>query len=568
LEDHRTYFIAESVTFDGGGKCENDDLNTITRRLRKELDDAGWTGLRYVDDNAWPEDFQEATLPTNGLDDLHGDARHLVVYAGHGNGRELQWGQPSDNGVCRVRVAEQVRLGRLAGDTARAAMFLTSCSLRTDILWPNFGASAARQVFGYHNSPHIGASEPRRVFKRTQDGQSTKDAWLDEMEQNAALGKNSPVVVTLGVSGMEAMQAHGTTNLATGAGFVENVGEPADAFFFEWLNNGCTPTCGGCSGIAPEGPPMPKMSVGSKVPIVELVRPHRSIEDLAARASVLISLLQSGPPNTTQRAQLDDWARRSTTSADVALTTFSGPIRLQLAYDPSTDRLVVDDLDAREDARPSVSESPDEGRRRAELVKAEEIRDSALRALDAGQAQFLGVARSSTVSVGTREAGIIEPGGVSRGSVPFEYIFSMYGDLAGIPVFGAQLEIGVTRQGKLSRVAASSVHVTQISMAEIRRSPTEALRTFLLEIAAKNPTTLRLEIVAARVGFATPEAPWSMALVAPELAVDYVVFHSEEGSEPMVSRRYPMLASLVGNSAPRLRNDPEDAVADLGDSRK
>ena len=50
------------------------------------------------------------------------------------------------------------------------------------------------------------------------------------MEQNADIGKNSPVVLTVGVSGREAMQAHGATNLASGAGFIESVGEPVDAF--------------------------------------------------------------------------------------------------------------------------------------------------------------------------------------------------------------------------------------------------------------------------------------------------------------------------------------------------
>lgn len=233
--DHRTYFIGESVKFDG---CPNTDLNTITKRLRNRLDDAGWTGLRFVDDNAWPEDFQEATEEPNGEDASFGDAHRLAVYAGHGGPGLLQWGRPSDNGLCFVDIPEDARLGQLAGDTAAAVMLMTSCTLRTDILWDNFELNAARQFFGYHNSPWIGSGEPRRVFKRTQDGQSTKDAWLDEMEQNADLGKNSPVVLTAGVSGMEAMQAHGATNLASGAGFIDNVGEPADAFFFEWLNNG------------------------------------------------------------------------------------------------------------------------------------------------------------------------------------------------------------------------------------------------------------------------------------------------------------------------------------------
>jgi len=310
-EDHRTFFIAESVKFDGGGACQNDDFNTITRRLRRRLRNAGWTGLRFVDDNAWPEDFQESTELANGADADYGDAYRLTVYAGHGGPGSLQWGRPSDNGLCGVTIPVQTRLGRLAGDTAAAAMFLTSCTLLTssNVLWLNFDENASRQLFGYHNSPYIGSGEPRRVFKRTQDGQSTKDAWLDEMEQNADLGKNSPVVLTLGVSGMEAMAVHGSTNLSTGAGFIDNVGEPVDAYYFEWLNNGCTAICGGCSGVAPAGPPMPKMTVGSKVPIVQLTRPHRSAEDLADRSVVLVALVQGKPMSKAQRSRPSDPGR-------------------------------------------------------------------------------------------------------------------------------------------------------------------------------------------------------------------------------------------------------------------
>ena len=124
VEDHRTYFIGESLAFDGGGSCDNDKLNTVTSSLREQLDAAGWTGLRFVDDNSWPEDFTEATFPGLGLDDAYGDAARLSVYAGHAAPGQLQWGRPSDAGLCRLTVPTSARLGTLAGDTAAATMSL------------------------------------------------------------------------------------------------------------------------------------------------------------------------------------------------------------------------------------------------------------------------------------------------------------------------------------------------------------------------------------------------------------------------------------------------------------
>ncbi|NJK31824.1 MAG: hypothetical protein HC927_05050 [Deltaproteobacteria bacterium] len=41
VEDYRTFLIGESRKFDGGGLCNNDNLSTVTRRLRNELVDAG-----------------------------------------------------------------------------------------------------------------------------------------------------------------------------------------------------------------------------------------------------------------------------------------------------------------------------------------------------------------------------------------------------------------------------------------------------------------------------------------------------------------------------------------------
>lgn len=559
--DHRTYFIAESVTFEG---CPNTDLNTITKRLRNRLDDAGWSGLRFVDGNARPEDFQEATVEPNGTDDSFGDAHRLAVYAGHGNAGLLQWGQPSEHGLCFLDIPEEARLGRLAGDTAAAVMLMTSCTLRTDVLWSNFELNSARQIFGFHNSPWIGGGEPRRVFKRTEDGEPTKDAWLDEMEQNAALGKNSPVVLTAGVSGMEAMAVHGATNLASGAGFIESVGEPVDAFFFEWLNNGCTGICGGCSGIASTD--IPSMLVGTEVPIVSMERPTRSAEALLERATMLVSLLREQPMSSAQRAKLDQWARSALASNDITVATLPGDGPLRIAYEPAIDRLVVDDVDARDDARPIASESPDDDRRRAELEKATEVRDEALRRLSESGTGLLGLPPGATFSLTTREAGFIERG-TTAGSIPFEYLFTTFGELEGHPVFDVQLQLGITRRGKLSRIALSALDVRKLSLATMARDPTEALRALELDIMASNPKMLSHEITAARVGFAFPVGPAPTSITTLELFADYVVVYPGDGTTAAVSRRQPVSLSLTAPSPFVPRDDPDGAVDDLGDPR-
>jgi hypothetical protein len=547
VADHRTYFLAESVTFNGFGFCEQGELNTVTKRLKDRLDDAGWKGLRLVDAETVPEDFWEGTEQPDGRDGTRGDAFRFSVYAGHGLPGLLSWGSPSPAGECFTDIREQSRLGRFSGDTAQAVMLLTSCTMDTSILWPNFELNASRQVFGFHNSPFIAGREPRDVFKRTQDGQATKDAWLDEMEDNAALGKNSPVALTVGVVADEAVQFHTATNLASGEGFLESVGEPVKGHHFEWLNNGCTPDCNLFCGdfLLDE---LPGLTPGTELPVVAIERPQRTADALVERAAMVVSVLQGRPASSPQRAELNDWARSVLASGDVSVVMLPGTNTLQVAYEPELDRLVVDDLTAREAARPGASELPDAGRRAAELDRATAVRDQALPELSG----LLGLSHEVTFTVGTREAGTIE-GGVSTGSIPFEYIFSTFGEFAGYPVIDARLELGVTRTGALSRIAVSSVDIQQVTSAVVARSPIDALHALGLEIAAQNPGMLRHHVVVARVGFATSQDSASVdvvAPVAPRLLADYVVVYPGDGVTPFASRRLPVSVPLDDPSAP------------------
>lgn len=194
------------------------------------------------------------------------------------------------------------------------------------------------------------------------------------------------------------------------------------------------------------------------------------------------------------------------------------------------------------------------------------MRDGALRKLSEPGTGLLGLPLGTTFSLTTREAGLIERG-ASAGSIPFEYVFTTFGELEGHPVFDVQLQLGVTRRGKLSRIAISGLDVRKISSAAMARSPAEALRALELDITASNPKMLSHEVTVARVGFAFPAGPSPTAITALELFADYVVVYPGNGTIPAVSRRQPVSLSLIAPSDPVPRDDPDGTVDDLGDPR-
>src|SRR4051794_7537075 len=72
-----TYYIDESTDFTGNG-CQNKDLNDVTSSLRGALDATGWSGSRFVNALAWPQDFIEScssSFGAGGLDDIFADSR-------------------------------------------------------------------------------------------------------------------------------------------------------------------------------------------------------------------------------------------------------------------------------------------------------------------------------------------------------------------------------------------------------------------------------------------------------------------------------------------------------------
>jgi hypothetical protein len=217
------YFIDESTDFTGNG-CQNEDLNTITSSLRSRLDANGWTGSRFTNGSAYPQDFVEncsSSFGAGGLDNAFSDGAVLSVYAGHGNVGAVQFGFARNN-VCVVDMdgtfdmngSGMMRLGQMSGAQAGFGVWLTSCTLRNGTLPSNANFQWLRQQFGYHNSPSIGDNTPREWYDDI-DPKSNKQAWLDAMEDKPGLftGDNSPMVVSYGSTSANCTSTHNSTML-------------------------------------------------------------------------------------------------------------------------------------------------------------------------------------------------------------------------------------------------------------------------------------------------------------------------------------------------------------------
>ena len=212
----KTYYIDEATDFSGNG-CENADLNDVTSSLHNCLKALGWTGQRWSNVNAWPQDYYESTFPNlSGLDNVYGDNALFTVYAGHGNRALLQFGFKRQ-GMCLVDLERQARLGHLGGAKAVYAMYVTSCTLHLGSLSKNFNHEV-RQQFGYHNSPAVGGDQPRDFFEETDDKTNAR-AWLDAMEDRDGwfTGDNSPLALTFGLDAAHCAWVRDTARLRGGS---------------------------------------------------------------------------------------------------------------------------------------------------------------------------------------------------------------------------------------------------------------------------------------------------------------------------------------------------------------
>lgn len=552
MDDHRTFLIGESRKFDGGGSCNNDNLNTVTSSLRNELVDAGWEGRRLVDENTWPEDFREGSLFNTGLDGLYGDTARLSIYAGHANPMMLQWGRPSPNGACSTTIKTMLRLGRFEGDTAAAVMLMASCALQIDQIWDTYRDSAFRQIFGYHNSPYIGYDEARKVFKRTQDGQPTVYAWLDEMEQNGDIGKNSPVAMTFGRGAGESAQLHASTNLASGEGFIVNTTEPPENFWFEWLDNGCT--CAPCDAGSVD---VPDILVGTTVPVLHAKRPALDADTIVGHVQQLAGVLDHAL-TPDELARLETWATATVDVGDIAYATFGG---LEVTHDPASAQLRVRDRAAFDEARPSADDLDLDADEQAAQQQAAQQQADAARTAIAALPDLLGpLGTEHELSV--RRTGFGGDADETRHAA-HEFVFRWRGDIAGQVLFGSQLEIGVTRRGALSTIVISFMRAELVGDDRTKLAPHQALELVLAELALRHAGALSIDVADLHVGYVMREDQ-SDEVLESSLVLGYTVAYASGDEQPFVSRKHYLKRSLVVLDAAHETLEPADPDANQG----
>jgi hypothetical protein len=234
-----TYFIDESTDFTvPGSLCQNTDVNDITSSLRTALNGDGWSGTRFVNSTAWPQDLKESSFnPSAWFDDVYADNKALSVYAGHGNVDSLQYGS-THAGDCGVTISTQMRMGRLDGGKNRVFMYLASCTGTHGSHSTTIFQSGSGQHLAYHNSPNIEDNQPRDMYNATWNS-SNRTAWVNIMDDRPGTGWNSPVVYTRNSDPDLALWYHLNARLA-----LENhhqMGQPFLNYYYVTLvnNGGC-----------------------------------------------------------------------------------------------------------------------------------------------------------------------------------------------------------------------------------------------------------------------------------------------------------------------------------------
>jgi hypothetical protein len=203
----KTYMIEEHTNYVGNG-CPNTNLNTVTSALRDRLNQAGWTGLRYTNALAWPQDWKDTCK--SGYDSSYTDNNTLAVFAGHGSSGTLQHAYIR-GGVCNATFQNDMRLGMMGGKKAAYGMWLSCNALQ---IVQNASSQWLRQHFGWLNSIAIGDLEPYYWFDKLDPAgwlqYTNKGSWLNTMKG----GGRQPVVVTFSdVSANQCWAVHNDANL-------------------------------------------------------------------------------------------------------------------------------------------------------------------------------------------------------------------------------------------------------------------------------------------------------------------------------------------------------------------
>lgn len=530
-----TYHIGETQVFND--PCDNTTLTDVTSALDKILMEEGWTGTRFADGNTIPEHFAEQTITALGLDSSFSDASRLSVYAGHGNVNLLQWGSPSPNGFCTINLSMSTRLGLFAGNSANAVMFLTSCTGRVDMLASTLGASRSRQFFAFNNSPYIAGGEAADVFELTKGGQSNAEAWLNEMEDNIAIGKNSPVVMTIGSSSSDALEHHGSARLATGEGLESDLGLDSSMFFFEFIDNGCSEACGNCPpSTSLEGGP----GVPTQYPVLELSRPQRSTGEVASRGSLFMTVFLGRILSDQELENIQQWAQGYPVSA-ASGACYGHPIasrpEIFLAYDPRTDALSVSNTQTTQTAGALLLQ---EGEYNQELPLSDLMTLSKVARATASPLNLGTDSVGSSFSVAMRRIGFGDLNeGIQKSSVA-EVRFSRTRRVLDAQIFDSWVSIGLSPEGELTRLAIrgiSSKVVGEVQI-QIQKDDASSLMAKALESLAEQAD--RVDVEESGFGYILPPE-----LNAAEVRPSYIfsiVTEKDLGAESVAVSRKRLIA--------------------------
>ena len=219
----QTYFIDEGTDWTGNG-CPADDLEEVTAELASMFDASGFTGRRFANSSAWPQDLMESCSSKygfRGLDSTYSDTADFVVVAGHGNTGFLAWGYKRED-LCTVDLGKssdlssrgEARLGQMDGARASVGMWLTCCTLKKESLSAHANFQWLKQQLGFHGESDFNWHQPVE-FIQNNAFESNKQSWLDSMEDRPGwfTGSNSAIVVSYGKTSAEATDYH--NNLAT-----------------------------------------------------------------------------------------------------------------------------------------------------------------------------------------------------------------------------------------------------------------------------------------------------------------------------------------------------------------
>lgn len=188
-----TFYMDEVTRYSDISMCRNADVNTVTESLAAAMRADGWTGSRYVNASAWPQDYWDRNFNANGLDHTYGDAASLTVFAGHG-GPGLLTFRPR-NSACTASAGNTMALGNpTSGGVAAIGIWLSCEMFNTGLLDESNSAYRSmniRQSLGWINSIGIGDNEPRDFYTASRSI-SNKDAWLRQMQGSG----RQPLVLT------------------------------------------------------------------------------------------------------------------------------------------------------------------------------------------------------------------------------------------------------------------------------------------------------------------------------------------------------------------------------------